>query len=86
MGFEITFFRRNFVRNIHSLIETLSDSFIVQFSNDDPVITREAQLILDNPVDKFEVDKAVQELKKNRKLKSKKIILSNKEEVTLSVH
>lgn len=86
MSIELSFIKRNLVRNVSSLVDTLSESLMGQFENEDSVITREAQIILDNPVDKSQVDQAVQELKSDKKIKSKRIILSNKEEVILSVH
>lgn len=86
MSIELSFIKRNLVRNVSSLVDILSESLVGQFENEDSVITREAQIILDNPIDKSQVDQAVQELKSDKSIKSKRIILSNKEEVILSVH
>ena len=85
MSHIINFSSRNFSRNISSLVEVISESLIGQFQNSDAVITPDAKIALDNPIDRMKIDAAVQELKKDKSIKSKTVILSNKKEVVLSV-
>ena len=85
MSLQIHFSKRNFSKNLSSIIGILSDNLIGQFVNDDSIIDPEAHIVLKNPEDRIIVDNAVQEMKNNRNINRKTITLSNDKTVTLSI-
>lgn len=85
MSFRLNYTTKNLYRNFESIIYVLSDGLLSQFNNNDPIINPEAQVALNNPTDRSNIDKAVKEMKDNRSIRQKTIILSNKKTITLSV-
>lgn len=85
MSIRLNYTTRNLYRNFESVFNVLSNSLLSQFNNNDSIINPEAQIALNNPIDRIKIDQAVQELKSDRRIKRKTITLSNHKNITLSV-
>ncbi|WP_306012445.1 MULTISPECIES: hypothetical protein [unclassified Allomuricauda] len=64
----------------------LAGTLFSQFKREDPIISYEAQGVLQNPADKLLIDDTVQELKKDSSIKKKKIKLSNDKEIVITIY
>lgn len=75
----------NLPKKISMVYSVLAGTFFSQFTSKDTIINPEAHLILQNRDDRKIIDDAVQELKNDPSIRNKKLTLSNKEELVISV-
>ncbi len=75
----------NLPEKLNLVYTLLAGTLFSQFRSDDAIISREAQGVLQNPVDKERIDKAVQEMKKDSSITKKKLTLSNNKEIIISI-
>ncbi|MEO9512486.1 MAG: hypothetical protein ABJN84_09570 [Flavobacteriaceae bacterium] len=75
----------NLPEKISLVYGLLASTLFSQFRSEDSIISREAQGVLQNPEDKEQIDKAVQEMKKDSSITRKKLTLSNNKEIIISI-
>jgi len=86
MDLKMTDLFKDLPQKLSIITGLVTKTLLSQFNSEESIINPEAQGILSNPADRQKIDEIVQKLKNDPSRNSEKVVLTNNEELIITLH